>query len=97
MPVAFSAAFSAAALVSTRRSRSQEHTSNRFHRVLVMLVVGVVPLWTVSLLHEQSIDDHRHTHMPELLVKKSTILNVDVALSPMLPSPYVHSVYLGLG
>ena len=35
--------------------------------------------------------------MPELLVKKSTILNVDVALSPMLPSPYVHSVYLGLG
>jgi hypothetical protein len=62
-----------------------------------MLVVGVVSLWTISLVHEQSFDDHRYTHMPELPVKKSTFLNVDVALSLMLPSPYVRFVYLGLG
>ena len=62
-----------------------------------MLVVGVVSLWTISLVHEQSFDDHRHTLIPELPVKKSTFPNVDVALSLMLPSPYVHFVYLGLG
>ena len=79
MPVAFSAAFSAAALVYTLRSGSQEHASNRSHHFLVMLIVGVVSLLTISLVHEQSFDDHRHTHMPELSVKKSTFLNVDVA------------------
>lgn len=35
--------------------------------------------------------------MPELPFKKSTFLNDDVALSLMLPPPYVHFVYLGLG